>query len=135
MNPDRQMLVVNLKGDQKSIFGIATPKQVSISTIGVIIGVILYTVCYKLMKSTGVSLGICLIFGGLLFFLAAAPFMYVAFKPIRDSQGNILYYLYTQLKIDFYAKYEVGTYINLQEPKHPVNTALSYVCHRNIDEM
>lgn len=134
MQRNRQMLIANLKEDQKSIFGLISMHQLSVCGIGLIIGVILYQISNMILKSSGVSVGVCLIFGTFLFVCAAGPFFYIAFKPIKDNQDNILYYLDRQLIINFYYKDEVGTYLNLKKPTHLVNKNLPYVKRRAIDD-
>lgn len=134
MQRNRQMLIANLKEDQKSIFGLISMHQLSVCGIGLIIGVILYQISNMILKSSGVSVGVCLIFGTFLFACAVGPFFYIAFKPIKDNQDNVLYYLDRQLIINFYYKDEVGTYLNLKKPTHLVNKNLPYVKRREIDD-
>ena len=63
--------------------------------------------------------------GFFVFILSAAPFAYVAFRPIRDKQGNLLYYMNKQLEIDYqFHRKELGTYLNIQRPRRAVNRRL-----------
>ncbi|MCR1903903.1 hypothetical protein [Lactobacillus taiwanensis] len=123
MGEERQELIVNLSGDQKKVLGFASWTQVSISAVGIILGVIGFSVIQWLMKLGGAGLGSIVIFGGLVGIVIAAPFLYVAFKPIVDEQNNLLYYEYKQIMINrnFTTK-EIGTYLNLQPPRHHVNS-------------
>lgn len=51
----------------------------------------------------------------------------MAFKPVRDKQGDLLYYENKQIMINRrFLTHEIGTYLNLQPPHHPVNRALPY---------
>lgn len=128
MGEDREELIVNISGDQKKVLGFASWTQVSISAVGLILGVIAFSLIHWIMKMGGAGIGSIVIFGGLIFVIIFAPFVYVAFKPITDDQGNLLYYQYKQIMIDrnFETK-EVGTYLNLQPPRHRVNLGSLHV--------
>ncbi len=122
MGEDGQTLIVDLSGDQKSVLGFATWKQVSISAVGLIFGALAFSLVRWLFSLMGAGLGTSVIFAGTVFAIILLPFVYVAFKPIKDAQNNILYYEYKQLIIDRnFKEKEIGTYINIQPNTHVVN--------------
>ncbi|MDE7056136.1 hypothetical protein [uncultured Lactobacillus sp.] len=122
MGEERQELIVNISGDQKRVLGYASWTQVGISAVGIILGILGFSIIHWIMKLGGAGIGSIAIFGGLLFAVIASPFFYIAFKPITDSQHNLLYYEYKQILIDRnYLTKEVGTYLNLQPRRHKVN--------------
>lgn len=132
---DRQPLIVNLSGEQKRVLGFASWGQVSISAAGVILGVILFSIFKALFSFMGAGMGVSVIIGGIAFLVAFVPFAYIAFKPIRDNQGNLLYYESKQLMINRrFEKYEIGTYLNIKTNAHAVNSKLPYVLKNNIGE-
>ena len=120
MGNRRQVLTVDLSGEQKNVLGFASWTQVSISAIGIILGVLIFVLAKSMfsLAGTAVSIGIAAV----LFGIVLAPFIYIAFVPIRDKQGNLLYYKYKQLLIDYqYKRTELGTYVNIQSNHYPVN--------------
>lgn len=134
MGGTREVLIVNLSGDEKKVLGFASWTQVSITAVGVVVGAIFYTLVHGLLKTLGLGPGVSILISAIFFLIAVAPAAYVAFKPIRDSQQNLLYYQSRQLIIDYnYKRREIGTYINIQPNKRPVNSSLPYVVKRNID--
>lgn len=134
MGGTREVLIVNLSGDEKKVLGFASWTQVSITAVGVVVGAIFYTLIHGLLKTLGLGPGVSILISAIFFLIAVAPAAYVAFKPIRDSQQNLLYYQSRQLIIDYnYKRREIGTYINIQPNKRPVNSSLPYVVKRNID--
>lgn len=127
MGSDRQALIVNLSGDQKKVLGFASWMQVSITAAGIIIGAILFTLVKWGLTAVGTSSAVAVLTGVVIFALVVAPFAYVAFRPIRDKQGNLLYYMNRQLIIDYqFEKREVGTYVKIHKNRHPVNMGLPY---------
>lgn len=122
MGEDRQQLIVNLSGDQKKALGFASWTQISISAVGLILGVLGFSVIRWLLKMIGAGLGTSVIIAGLIFIAIFAPFAYLAFKPVVDDQNNLLYYQYKQVLINrnFLTK-EIGTYLNLQPNQHNIN--------------
>lgn len=123
----RRVLIVNLSGDQKKVLGFASWMQVSLTGAGVFIGVIVYTLVSKILQATGTGTGVSIIVGALFFAGILAPFVYVAFKPVRDKNGNLLYYYNKQLLINYaYERDEIGTYLNIQPKIHSVNANLPY---------
>lgn len=134
MGGTREVLIVNLSGDEKKVLGFASWTQVSITAVGVVVGAVLYTLIHGLLKTLGLGPGVSILISAIFFLVAVAPAAYVAFKPIRDSQQNLLYYQSRQLIIDYnYKRREIGTYINIQPNKRPVNSGLPYVVKRKID--
>lgn len=134
MNGSRQELIINLSGEQKKVLGFASWMQVSITAAGIIVGILLFTIISNILKAIGTGSGSSTVIASLFFAAAAAPAAYIAFKPIRDKQGDLLYYESTQLLINYrYLRREVGTYINFQPHKHQVNERLPYVVKRHID--
>lgn len=134
MGGTREVLIVNLSGDEKKVLGFASWTQVSITAVGVVVGAIFYTLVHGLLKTLGLGPGVSILISAIFFLIAVAPAAYVAFKPIRDSQQNLLYYQSRQLIIDYnYKRREIGTYINIQPNKRPVNSSLPYVVKRKID--
>lgn len=130
----RQPLIVNLSGEQKRVLGFASWMQVSITAGGVILGVLLFGIIKAFFTFTGASLGVSIVIAAIGFLIAFVPFAYVAFKPVRDSQGNLLYYQSKQLVINYrFERFEVGTYLNVKTNAHPVNSRLSYVVRRDLD--
>ena len=82
----------------------------------------------------GLGGGTAIVIAGMAFVAVLAPLAIIAFKPIRDKQGDLLYYQSTQLLINYrFLRREVGTYINIQPNRHPVNARLPYVIPRRID--
>ena len=123
----KRVLIVNLSGDQKKVLGFASWMQVSITAGGIFVGVILYTLVYRLLQAMGAGTGVSLIFGAIFFVAVVAPLAYVAFKPVRDKHGNLLYYQYKQLLINYsYERDEIGSYLNIQPKLHSVNADLPY---------
>ena len=57
MGEDRQQLIVNLSGDQKKALGFASWTQISISAVGLILGVLGFSVIRWLLKMIGAGLG------------------------------------------------------------------------------
>lgn len=134
MGGSREKLIVNLSGDEKKVLGFASWTQVSITAVGIVIGVIFYTMIHGLLKTLGLGPGLSILISAIFFIIPTVIAAYVAFKPIRDSQQNLLYYLNKQLIIDYnYKRREIGTYINIQPNRRPVNASLPYVVKRNID--
>lgn len=134
MGNGRQELIVDLSGEQKSVLGFATWKQVSISAIGLVLGVIVFTVIKFLLTAIGASASVAVLIALLFFTTAVAPFLYIAFWPIRDRQGNLLYYMSKQIQIDrAFEQNETGTYLNIQTNHHAVNTHLPYALVRKDD--
>lgn len=132
---NRQPLIVNLSGEQKRVLGFASWGQVSISAAGIILGVVLFSIFKALFSFAGAGMGTSTIIGGIAFLAAVLPFVYVAFKPIRDNQGNLLYYESKQLMINYrFRRYEIGTYLNVKTNAHAVNSRLPYVYARVIHE-
>ena len=118
---------MNLSGDQKKVLGFASWTQVSITAAGIILGSILFTIVKALLSSFNTGAGSAIMAGFFVFILSAAPFAYVAFRPIRDKQGNLLYYMNKQLEIDYqFHRKELGTYLNIQRPRRAVNRRLPY---------
>lgn len=123
----RQVLIVNLSGDQKKVLGFASWTQVSITAAGIILGCIVFTLVKALLNAIGAGAGAAVMSGAICFVVVAGPFAYVAFRPIRDKQGNLLYYMNKQLEIDHqFARKEIGTYVNIQPSRRPINRRLSY---------
>lgn len=122
MGEDRQQLIVNLSGDQKKALGFASWTQISISAVGLILGILAFSFIRWLLKLIGAGLGVSVIIAGIFFIAIFLPFIYLAFKQVVDEQNNLLYYQYKQVLINrnFKTK-EVGTYLNLQPNQHPVN--------------
>ena len=82
----------------------------------------------------GVSSGTAIVFSAMFFVATVVPFAVIAFKPIRDKQGDLLYYEDTQLLINYrFLRREVGTYINIQPNRHFVNERLPYFKQHPID--
>ncbi|KJY54754.1 Uncharacterized protein JF73_17690 (plasmid) [Lactobacillus helsingborgensis] len=134
MGVTRQELIVNLSGPQKKVLGFATWLQVSISAAGLIIGSIIYTILNNILTAIGVSSGTAIVFSAMFFVATVVPFAVIAFKPIRDKQGDLLYYEDTQLLINYrFLRREVGTYINIQPNRHFVNERLPYFKQHPID--
>lgn len=122
-----KQLVVNLSGDQKKVLGFASWTQVNISAAGVILGLVFFTIIKALMTMIGVNSFAAVFIAFVFFCLIATPFIFVAFYPIRDKDGNLLYYMNKQLIIDYnYERREIGTYINQHKNNHPVNRRFSY---------
>lgn len=135
MGESRQILIVDLSGDQKSFLGYASWKQVGITGAGIFLGCIIFSFIKWLCKLSGAGLGTQVATASFFFILIVAPFAYLAFVPVRDNYGDILYYKWKQVMIDRnFLKKEVGTYINLQHPIHPVNSALPYAIHFHEEE-
>lgn len=134
MGGTREMLIVNLSGDEKKVLGFASWTQVSITAVGVVIGAIFYTLIHGLLKAIGLEPGVSILISAVFFLIAVTPAAYVAFKPIRDSQQNLLYYESRQLIINYnFKRQEIGTYINIQPKRRPINSGLPYVVKRKID--
>lgn len=134
MGGTREMLIVNLSGDEKKVLGFASWTQVSITAVGVVIGAIFYTLIHGLLKAIGLGPGVSILISAIFFLIAVTPAAYVAFKPIRDSQQNLLYYESRQLIINYnFKRQEIGTYINIQPKRRPINSGLPYVVKRKID--
>lgn len=128
MGGGRQVLIVNLSGDQKKVLGFASWTQVSISAAGVILGSIVFTIISSILGAAGTGSGAAIVIGAIFFVAIIAPFAYVAFKPIRDKQGDLLYYYSKQLMINYrFKRQEIGTYVKIQPNRHPVNARLPYV--------
>ena len=105
---NRQPLIVNLSGEQKRVLGFASWGQVSISAAGIILGVVLFSIFKALFSFAGAGMGTSTIIGGIAFLAAVLPFVYVAFKPIRDNQGNLLYYESKQLMFNYrFIRYDI----------------------------
>lgn len=135
MGSGRQVLIVNLSGDQKKVLGFASWTQVSITGAGIIVGALVFKLIQWICKLSGAGLGSSVTMASLFFLAAFTPFIYVAFKPIRDKQGDLLYYENKQILINRrFLSREIGTYLNLQPPHHPVNSALPYVVHREEED-
>lgn len=127
MGDGRQELIVNLSGDQKNVLGFASWTQVSISAIGIVLGTIFFNIVKLFLTAIGVRTGGAILFAFICFAIVAGPFVFVAFYPIRDQQGNLLYHLNKQLIINYqFERREVGTYINYQPAHHAVNASLPY---------
>lgn len=123
----KRVLIVNLSGEQKKVLGWASWMQVSLTGAGIFIGVIFYTLISKFLQALGVGTGISIIAGAIFFLIAFVPFAFIAFKPIRDKHGNLLYYYNKQLLINYaYQRNEIGTYLNIQPKVHSVNADLPY---------
>ena len=123
----KRVLIVNLSGDQKKVLGFASWMQVSITAGGFFVGVIFYTLIYKLLQAMGAGTGVSIIAGAIVFACIQGPLLYIAFKPVRDKNGNLLYYYYKQLLINYaYERDEIGTYLNIQQKIHSVNADLPY---------
>lgn len=123
----RRVLIVNLSGDQKNVLGFASWTQVTITAVGIGLGIIIYTLMFKLLTLFGISTGVAIIVGAIMMAIVIAPFIYLAFFPVRDKDGHIIYYKNKQLMIDyFYNKQEKGTYLNIQPKIHSVNANLPY---------
>ncbi len=123
----RQVLIVNLSGDQKKVLGFASWTQVSITAAGIILGSIFFTLVKAILTSMNTGAGAAVMAAGIVFVVIAGPFAYVAFRPIRDKQGNLLYYMNKQLEIDYqFERKEIGTYVNIQRPRRAVNRRLPY---------
>lgn len=134
MGGSRQILVVNLSGQQKKVLGFASWLQVSITAAGLILGSIAFTILNNIMLAVGTGSGASIVISGMVFVAIVAPFVVIAFKPVRDKQGDLLYYQSTQMLINYrFLRREVGTYINIQPNRHPVNARLPYVVQRRID--
>lgn len=134
MGSGRQVLIVNLSGDQKKVLGFASWTQVSITGAGIIVGTLLFKLIQWICKLSGAGLGSQVTMASLFFIAAVTPFVYVAFRPIRDKQGDLLYYENKQILINrHFLSREIGTYLNLQFAHHPVNSALPYVVNREED--
>lgn len=134
MGGSRQVLIVNLSGTQKKVLGFASWLQVGITASGIILGSVIYTILNNILLSIGTGVGASIVIAGMAFVAVLVPFGIVAFKPIRDKQGDLLYYESTQLMINYrFLRREVGTYINIQPNRHPVNARLPYVKKRRID--
>lgn len=119
-NTQRQ-LIVNLSGDQKRVLGIASWRQVGLTATGGIIGAILFVLTNKFLGFIGVPVTWSIIVGTIMFGLSVAPLAYIAFWPIRDNDGNLLYYKSTQLRIDYeFERNQIGTYLNIQPRREPV---------------
>lgn len=124
---EKQELIVNLKGDQKKVLGFASWTQVGITAVGVLLATIVFTLVKGLLSALGLKAAVAVIVAGILFLVIVAPFAYVAFWPVRDAQGNLLYYKSKELIINYqFTRQEIGTYLNIQPPRHPVNMALPY---------
>lgn len=122
-----KQLVVNLSGEQKKVLGFASWKQVNISAAGLILGVIVFTVIKVLLSLIGTSTAASVFIAFVFMALVTGPFVFVAFYPIRDKDGNLLYYMSKQLQIDHnFERREVGTYLNLHENNHAVNQRFHY---------
>lgn len=122
-----KQLVVNLSGGQKEVLGFASWTQVKVSAVGIVLGVVMFTLIKFLLTLIGTSSFIAVTVAFLFFLLNAAPFVFIAFYPIRDKDGNLLYYMDKQLMINYrFERQEVGTYLNLHENNHPVNQRFSY---------
>ena len=133
MGGSRQVLIVNLSGEQKKVLGLASWSQVGIATGGIILGTIIFTIVNNILQAIGTGSGSSIVISAMFFIAVAAPFGVVAFKPIRDKQGDLLYYEFTQLMINYrFPRREVGTYVNVQPNRHPVNARLPYVVQRRI---
>ncbi|WP_283586513.1 hypothetical protein [Limosilactobacillus vaginalis] len=131
MNSGRQELVVNLSGAQKNVLGFATWTQVSITAAGIILGSLVFTLVKFLLSAIGLGAGAAVLIALVFFVVVVAPFAYIAFWPIRDKQGDLLYYMNKQIMIDRdFEKNEVGSYLNIQENHHPVNQRLPYAPNR-----
>lgn len=127
MGEGRQVLIVNLSGDQKKVLGYASWTQISITGAGIILGALVFKLIQWICKLSGAGLGSSTTIAGLFFLAVVGPFVYVAFKPVRDKQGDLLYYENKQIMINRrFLTLEIGTYLNLQPPHHPVNRALPY---------
>lgn len=129
MNGDttKRVLIVNLSGDQKKVLGWASWMQVSLTGAGIFVGVIMYTLISKLLQAMGANTGVSVIFGAIFFLIVLVPFVFVAFKPVRDKHGNLLYYYNKQLLINYaYQRDEIGSYLNIQPKRHSVNADLPY---------
>lgn len=134
MGGNKQELIVNLSGAQKKVLGFATWLQVSISAVGIILGCIVFAILNNILTALSMSGGMAIIVAGTAFIAVVVPFAVIAFKPIRDKQGDLLYYESTQLLINYrYSRREVSTYVNIQPHRHPVNADLPYVIERRID--
>lgn len=134
MGGSRQVLVVNLSGEQKKVLGYASWLQVSITATGIILGSIVFTILNNMMLAFGTGSGTSIIISGMVFVAVVTPFVVIAFKPVRDKQGDLLYYQSTQMLINYrFLRREVGTYLNIQTNRHPVNARLPYVVQRRID--
>lgn len=127
MGNGRQELIVNLSGDQKKALGFATWTQVGVSAAGIVAGTGVFTLIKFILTSLTVGAEVAVLIGLFFFTIVITPFLYIAFWPIRDSQGNLLYYMNKQLRInhDFERK-EIGTYLNIQTNHQAVNRKLSY---------
>ncbi|QDR73676.1 hypothetical protein FOD75_11330 (plasmid) [Limosilactobacillus reuteri] len=135
MGEGRRELIVNLSGDQKKVLGFASWTQVSITAVGIILGSIIFTFIRWILTLLGTKGSVAVVIGAIFFAVIVAPFAIIAFRPIRDKQGNLLYYMNKQLIIDYeFERREIGTYLNLQEPKHPVNQRLPYALTQERDE-
>ena len=122
----RQVLIVNLSEDQKSVLGFASWVQVEFTAVGIIVGGILYSLVHAWLKSIGVPTVFSVGIGIFLFACCVAPLAYIAFYPIRDDEGHLLYYMNKQLMINYdFERKELGTYINIQENHHIVNRRFS----------
>ena len=131
MNSGRQELVVNLSGAQKNVLGFATWTQVSITAAGIILGSLVFTLVKFLLSAIGLGAGAAVLIALVFFVVIVAPFAYIAFWPIRDKQGDLLYYMNKQIMIDLdFEKNEVVSYLNIQENHHPVNQRLPYAPNR-----
>lgn len=125
---DRESLIVDLSGDQKNVLGFASWTQVSITAIGMILGIIAFSLINGFFSLIGTSGGVATLFGfiGLCIFLG--PAAYIAFVPVRTKQGDLLFYKYKQILINYnFERNEIGTYINIKKPQHQVNSRFSYV--------
>lgn len=134
MGGSRQVLIVNLSGEQKKVLGFASWSQVSMVAAGLILGSLVYSILNSILLAMGLGGGTAIVIAGMAFVAVLAPLAIIAFKPIRDKQGDLLYYQSTQLLINYrFLRREVGTYINIQPNRHPVNARLPYVVPRRID--
>lgn len=128
-------LVVNLSGDQKKVLGFASYTQVSISAAGLILGTLVFTLVKVILTMLGANSAASVFISFIFLALIAGPFIFVAFYPIRDKDGNLLYYMSKQLQIDYnFERREVGTYLNLHENYHPVNRKFHYARLQKEDE-
>ncbi|QNQ82952.1 hypothetical protein FP435_00165 (plasmid) [Lactobacillus sp. PV037] len=134
MDNGRQKVIVDLSGEQKEVLGFATWTQVAISGTGLILGVIVFQLVRWFLKVVGAGVVASVTTGAIFFVIVLTPFIILAFIPVKDKNGNVLYYKIKQIQINRnFLKDEVGTYINIQ-PRYDVRSDISYWTRRRREE-
>lgn len=67
MGEGRQVLIVNLSGDQKKVLGYASWTQISITGAGIILGALVFKLIQWICKLSGAGLGSSTTIAGLFF--------------------------------------------------------------------